>query len=151
MDIKRSNMITGAAAVVAMVAVVGFAMLAYAQTDSTSSNDTLADNQAPCFRSAKFQNLSDEEKADLQVKWDEKKALMEEKRAAIDAAFDSNDYNAWLEAVGSDNPMAEKINADNFSKLVEAHNLHLQAKGIMDELGIERKGFGHGMHMGVHF
>ncbi|MFH1427474.1 MAG: hypothetical protein ABIG60_03010 [Patescibacteria group bacterium] len=140
---KKSNMITGAAAVVAIVAVTGLALFASAQ-DNTG--DTTTDNQAPCFRYNKFQNLSEEEKADLQTKWEEKKALMDEKRAAIEAAFDSNDYNAWLEAVGSDNPMAEKINADNFSKLVEAHNLHLQARNIMEELGIEGKGFGPKMH-----
>lgn len=59
-----------------------------------------------------------------------------EKREAIETALDNNDYNAWLEAVGEDCPMTEKINEDNFSRLVEVHNLRQQAREIMEELGL---------------
>lgn len=65
-----------------------------------------------------------------------------EKREAVQSALDNNDYNAWLEAVGEDSPMADKINEDNFSRLVEAHNLMQQAQEIMEEIGIERPGWG---------
>jgi len=45
-----------------------------------------------------------------------------EVREAIKEALDNNDYNAWAELVG-DRPVAEKINADNFDRLVEMHEL----------------------------
>lgn len=62
-----------------------------------------------------------------------------ENSEAIRAALDNNDYSAWLEAVGKESQMAEKINADNFERLVEMHDLHEQARAIAEELGI---GFG---------
>ncbi len=83
----------------------------------------------------------------------EKKALMEERntehearRAAVQEALNNKDYNAWVSAVGEDCPMLEKINEDNFPRLVEAHELKQQAREIMEELGIEKKGFGKRMH-----
>lgn len=68
-----------------------------------------------------------------------------EKREAIKVALEAGDYNAWLEAVGEDSPLAGKINEDNFSRLVEAHNLMEQAREIFEELGI-KKGMGTGWH-----
>lgn len=59
---------------------------------------------------------------------------------AVKEALDNNDYSAWKEAVGA-GPMSENINESNFSRLVEAHNLHEQARSIMEELGVGR-GFG---------
>lgn len=59
--------------------------------------------------------------------------------AAI-AALDNNDFAAWQKAVGT-SPIVSKIDANNFPRLVEAHNLQKQARGIMEELGLER-GFG---------
>lgn len=58
------------------------------------------------------------------------------KYEAVRTALDNNDYEAWLAAVGEDSKMAEKINEDNFSRLVEAHNLMQEAREIMEELGI---------------
>jgi hypothetical protein len=65
-------------------------------------------------------------------------------REDMKAALDANDYNAWLEAVG-DGPLAEIINQENFSQLVEMHNL-LEAgdkdgaKAIAEELGLPHFG-----------
>lgn len=66
----------------------------------------------------------------------------QEKKAAVDLAIENNDYSAWVAAHKENAPVLEKINAENFSKLVEAHNLMKSgdkesAKAIMDELGIE--------------
>ncbi len=67
-----------------------------------------------------------------------------ENMEAARTAIEKNDFNAWKEAVG-DNPIAEKINADNFSKLAEAHKLmqegkYEEAKIIREELGLGGRG-----------
>lgn len=61
----------------------------------------------------------------------------------INLALESGDYNAWLEVVGSDCPLAEKITSENFSEFVEAHKLMNQAREKFESLGIER---GVGIH-----
>ncbi len=73
-----------------------------------------------------------------------------EKRDAIKAALEAGDYEAWLAAVG-DGPVTEKINADNFDQLVEAHRLMQEgdkegAKAIFKELGLKRPGAHRGPH-----
>jgi len=60
-----------------------------------------------------------------------------ERKEAVKTALDNNDYAAWLKAVGEDSPMAEKINENNFPRLVEAHGLIEQGVKIMQELGIK--------------
>lgn len=66
-----------------------------------------------------------------------------ERREAVLAALEAGDYSAWLEVVGEDCPLTDKITEDNFFKLVEAHNLMQEAREIMEELGIT-KGMGMG-------
>jgi|GEM_PF-3596503 len=56
-------------------------------------------------------------------------------RAAVEQAITNNDYAAWKIAMG-DNPITEKITADNFSKLVKMYNLMDEAKQIREELGL---------------
>ena len=64
-------------------------------------------------------------------------------------ALDNNDYTAWSEAVAG-SPVADKINEDNFSKLVESHKLMQEgqikfdeAQKIREELGLNiGRGFG---------
>ena len=80
-----------------------------------------------------------------------RKAEMETKRTAVEAAIKANDYNAWVTAVGTSSPMVQKITATNFARFVEAHNLQEQARAIMTELGLENgEGRGMGMGMGFH-
>ena len=69
-------------------------------------------------------------------------------RIAINQTFDNGDYTAWKNLMG-DNPITEKITADNFAKFAEAHKLMLagqtdEAQKIMTELGLDH-GFGMGM------
>jgi len=64
---------------------------------------------------------------------------------AIKDALDNNDYNAFVAAVGDDCPFKDKITEENFSKMIEAHNLQKegnidQAKEIMEEIGIKFPG-----------
>lgn len=65
---------------------------------------------------------------------------------AVMEAVESGNYTAWVEAVGEDCQMLEKINADNFPKLTEAHDLMQggrekmqQAREIREELGMKFK------------
>ncbi|MFH0892440.1 MAG: hypothetical protein V1867_06710 [Candidatus Falkowbacteria bacterium] len=63
-----------------------------------------------------------------------------ENMEAARTALEKNDYNAWKAAVG-DNPISEKITADNFAKLAEAHRLmqegkYEEAKALREELGL---------------
>jgi hypothetical protein len=85
---------------------------------------------------------------------EERQAQMETNRTAAFAAIEAGDYSAWQEAVGDNNPFADKITADNFPRFIEAHNLRQAADSIMSELGVENgfgagKGQGRGMHRGA--
>lgn len=68
----------------------------------------------------------------------------EKKQAAVDAALQASDYNAWVQAVGENSPILDKINASNFPKFVQAHQLRKQANAIMTELGLDQ-GMRYGM------
>jgi len=64
-----------------------------------------------------------------------------EEREKIQNALENNDYNAWKEAAAG-RRVSKEITEDEFSKLVEAHNLRkqgkfLEAKTIMEELGLK--------------
>ncbi len=137
---------TGAAVLVALIAVAGIALSSFAQ-DNTA--DTTADT--PCgFKMHKWQNLSEEEKAEMQAQMEAKRAEMQAKQEAVQAAITAGDYDAWVQAVGEDSPMLEKINETSFSRYVEAHNYMEQGRAIMEELGIEHGGFGKfGGHKGM--
>jgi len=69
-----------------------------------------------------------------------------EKGKAVLEAIESNNYNAWLEAIGNCSA-GDKITEENFSKIVEMHNLMKEGKieeaqVIADELGLKRGEFG---------
>lgn len=145
---KKSNIImTSAAALVALVAVTGIALSSFAQDETTP--DTTVDTPYGS-RMHKWQNLSEEEQADLKAQWEAKRAEMEAKKEAIQAVLEAGDYQAWVQAVGEDCPMLEKINEDNFSRFVEAHNYMEQGRAIFEELGIAKGGFGKFGKMGMH-
>lgn len=100
--------------------------------------------------------LTTEQKATL----DAKRTANQAKQTAVKAALDANDYNAWVTAVGSDSSLLTKINASNFSQLVNAYKLRVQANDlekqantIMTGLGLENgqgRGMGMGLGMGLH-
>jgi len=66
------------------------------------------------------------------------------KQAAVDAALQASDYNAWVQAVGTSSPILTKINVNNFPKFVQAYQLRKQADAIMTELGLNQ-----GMKYGI--
>lgn len=75
----------------------------------------------------------------------------EERHAAMEKAFDSNDYNAWINLMNGRGRVTQVINKDNFSKFSQIHRLMEQgkieeAKKIRTELGLGlRNGSGFGM------
>jgi len=68
-------------------------------------------------------------------------------REAIEEAITNNDYASWKSSVGDNNPFTGKITEDNFSRFAEAHRLMIQAKTIMEEMGLEGR-MGMDMNMG---
>ena len=137
---KHKKLVAG----LASLGVLGLAgaglMAANAATSTTSDSST---NRRFELK-GNFNQLTDEQKAELETQRSERQAEMESRRAAVEAALQSNDYQAWLAAVGSDSPMAEKITADNFSQLIKAHSLQKEAREIMSSLGLETGPFGPG-------
>ncbi|MBN2854548.1 hypothetical protein JXK06_03405 [Patescibacteria group bacterium] len=94
-----------------------------------------------------FENLSEEQKLELEEQRASRQAEMQADFEAVEAAILANDYNAWKNAIGENNPFAEKVTADNFAKFIEAHNLMNEAKEILKGIGIEdgpAMGFGRG-------
>lgn len=77
-----------------------------------------------------------------------------ERRAAVQAALEDGDYDAWVAAKGQDDrdpKVLELINADNFARFVEMHNLMKEGKKeeaqvIADELGLPQWGMNKGRH-----
>jgi len=119
-----------------------------------ASNETIAATKATATRLFKNSQqrpvLTAEQKAAFEKERTARQAEQKTRQTAIESAFNNNDYQAWLSAVGSDCPLADKINATNFPKLVEAHKLQTQADQIMTDLGIEKMGGGEmsGLRMG---
>ena len=122
-------------------------------SDSTGSEAiSSTDNGRPEKGDKKdFTNLTDKEKATMEAEREARQAEMEAKNTAIKTAIEASDYDAWVEAIGSDNQITQKITADNFSSYVEAYNLQEQAKTILSDLGLEGNmgmGFGGDMDHG---
>ncbi len=70
-----------------------------------------------------------------------------ERHEAMTKAFANKDYNTWKNLMG-DRPITQRINASNFSKFAQAHQLMLQGKideanKIRAELGLGQ-GIGYG-------
>lgn len=76
------------------------------------------------------------------------------KEAAVKAALEAGDYNAWVtaeKALNANAPVLQKINADNFSQYVQAYKLETQAQTILTGLGLPGNGMGKMMGAGPDF
>lgn len=51
------------------------------------------------------------------------KTTISERREAMLATFENNDYQKWLKVVGGDNPLVKLISQEEFNKFVSARNL----------------------------
>lgn len=80
----------------------------------------------------------------------------EERHTAMEKAFANKDYNAWKSLVAGRGRVTQVVNAQNFAKFAEAHNLAEQGKTaeankIRTELGLglhNRTGLNQGMGYG---
>lgn len=77
-----------------------------------------------------------------------------ERHAAMEKAFETNDYNAWKSLMTGKGRVTQVVNKDNFAKFAQAHELAEQGKlteaaKIRQELGLGlQNGSGQGMGMG---
>lgn len=138
----------------AAIVLVGGVLAARAATNDNTVSNQAYQRGAGMGQAAKgqgWQNLSEEEKTKLEADREVRQQEAETRRAAAEAAINANDYQAWVAAVGTASPMAQKVTAANFSRFSEAHKLMTQARDIMSELGIEEgpgMGRGHGQGQG---
>ncbi len=133
MKIKKSQLALGLTTL-AIIGAVGLSSSVLA-ADGINNGFSLGKNRT------ERSGLTEEQKADM----DARRAGMETKMTAINAALEAGDYNAWVAAVGADCPMLEKINATNFNRYVEVYKLRQQEQKIMEELGLK----GDNIHPGV--
>lgn len=81
---------------------------------------------------------------DMEVLHDAKNELREEKRAEMEAIFESADYDAFL-ALHADRENAPEITEAQFKSMVEAYELreagdYEAAREVLEDAGIERPG-----------
>jgi hypothetical protein len=78
-----------------------------------------------------------------------------EREAAIEKAFDNNDYNAWKNLMQTRGRVTQVINQNNFAQFAKAHKLAeegkiAEANQIRTQLGLGlQNGEGQGMGMGM--
>lgn len=130
---KKSNLlISASAAMVALIAVTGMAMYSFAAgNEETAAND----RQRP----ENFEKPELPATARAQGGWQKMEKML--------SALEAGDYETWAAALPENCPMKEKINKDNFSRLLEAETLMKEADAIMAELGVN--GFGRGRDKGM--
>lgn len=144
---SNKKTLTLGAVAVALVAVVGLSAFTFASDPAQPAADNSV--TAPCPFAERFKEgkgfLSEEQRSQMQVK-----------QEAVKVALDAGDYQAWLAAV-ADSPMADQVTEDEFSKLLEAHQLMQegqakfeQAKQLKDEIGLTMPGKGQGFGQGMH-
>lgn len=125
---------------------IAFAVLLITTTVADATFDKNRDNWR--------ENLTSEQKQEMQEKRTEMREKMEARRIEMQEIIDSGDYETWKAEI--EKRQAERfnildvINEDNFDKLVEMHNLKQVgdmegAKVLAEELGLP--GIGHGKMM----
>ena len=78
----------------------------------------------------------------------------EERHAAMEKAFETKDYNAWKTLMAGRGRATQVVNAQNFARFAQAHELAEQGKtdeanSIRAELGLgQHNGAGTGQGMG---
>jgi hypothetical protein len=111
-------------------------------------------------QSGRFAELTEEqfnEMVERNRQRESQMAAMQETRDAIHDALESGDYDAWYAAVITLEPvpdLAEKITRENFDTYVRLHEAKEgkdweTAKGLAEELGLERPGLGIGGGRGM--
>ncbi len=146
--IKKSQLALGLLALT-IIGAAGISSATLAAGTENSAGNTVA-NITSHFRMNKGANNLENgmTQGEREANRTANQAEREVRKAAVETALAANDYNAWVAAEGANAPILKTINASNFSRFVEAHNLRQQADAIMTELGVT-KGEGRGMGMGM--
>ena len=71
----------------------------------------------------------------------------EERHTAMEKAFETKDFNAWKTLMAGKGRVTQVINAQNFAKFAEAHELAEQGK--IDEANKIKAELGLGLHNGA--
>lgn len=155
---KKDNLLKGAAVLGALALMAGGVVAADAAVNnSTNAGSNTSVNAEWGGRGGRgFENslngLSAEEKAakiaEREANREANRAAMETRHAAVEAALSAGDYDAWVSAEGTSSPLVSKVNKDNFSQFVEAHNLMEQARTILSNIGVDAN-VGHGLGLGL--
>ena len=80
----------------------------------------------------------------------------EERHAAMEKAFENNDYDAWKNLMQGRGRVTQIVTKDNFAKFAQVHKLEeegkvQEAQKIREELGLGlRNGTGQGRGMGCN-
>jgi len=128
-----------------MALAVAVPIYAHAATTTTSSSNGTTITKTTRGRNLK--NLTAAQLATLKQNMTAKRAAATAKQTAVNNALAANDYNAWVTAEGTNTALTSKINASNFSKLVDIYNLEKQIKQDQTDLGITNLS-GHGFGAG---
>ena len=134
----KKILLSSLAMVIAAASLITIAQNSYAaETNTTANSGNTITRQHKLVNWAKGKNNKNKEK--------ENNAFRQQKQAAVTAALDANDYNAWVTAVGTSSPMLGKINQTNFSQYAQAYNLRKQADAILVSLGLNQGNWKGGM------
>lgn len=153
--IKTTNKVKTLVTVLSLSA-MALAAVPIATKAATATSSDAVKNRPALGRHFQGQNsnLTDAEKTALKQKMETGRAAREAQKLVVDKAIEAGNYDAWLAAVGTNNPFLGKITKDNFSKLQELHQLENQIKTLKTSLGIEdfgRDGLGSGLQgRGIH-
>jgi Spy/CpxP family protein refolding chaperone len=154
-NMKKKNIVKASALSLATIALAtGFAFSAYAQTSDTATNNQAGTGNKLGHQFRMENNLTDEQKAEMEARRIEMKTKMEANRAAMQTAINSGNYDTWVAVVkaqmGEQASILNQVTADNFPQFVEAHQLMNQAREKLRAIGVDDgMGFNHGPKKGM--
>ncbi len=143
---KRKILFSSLILIIAAAAIMTIAQTSYA-AETVNSSNAAASSSGQLNRHGKFgAGIPNKLKGNKTAKDSNKMTQADrlKKQTAVNAALEANDYNAWAQAVGANSPLLAKINQNNFSQFVQAHQLRKQADKIMMDLGLNN-GMGCGL------
>jgi hypothetical protein len=150
---KQKNLIIGAFSLAAVILAAGLISSASAQTEAKDLSEFRNEQRQNRSFMMRGNNLSEEQKSEMEAKRAERQAEAQLHREKMDEAINSGSYETWSaivsETMGEDFFLLEKVTADNFAEFVAMHNERQVNK---EEMG-QRKGFGRNMgeKMGERF
>jgi len=141
---KSNAIISTAAALVAVIAIGGFAYFSFAQNASSFETESASVSAEAGFKGGghDWKSLTDEQRAALEARRAARQKEMEARREEMGSAIQRG-YSSWVEAVknnmGENAPILSQVNEENFGKFSEAHEYMEKGRAIMQEIGVGRE------------